>query len=662
MRALLFVLLLAGLVHGWDFRRGNLSQRAGKRLWVARNTGSHRGRFASKGVAIMYGTEPVGEEHDMYVAPVAPNSLFVKTATASCNLGKFGRRVSPTKWELFVNASRESAAEVPCVLYLHAERVVHKREEPMPWYNLARSQSMASVQLGAGTNTTVFVADTSFDLGVCTLYHAGQVPPTGLWTAPTPPSTHRKVRALWRQSGTTTSVLAGSHGTATASMAAGTACTDVPAPPVGVADAATLVLLTMLPIGVTTENGVGLVVPADLTALLRRAAGLGATVASFSWGATESVYDSMCEELDDYCNEDPTMVIVVACGNDGPGSRCGVPSICKCCVAVGATMHAPDTAAWFSSSGQLADGRKAPTVYAAGYDVEIMYGLPFFSPNHLTSIHSSGTSFSAPAVAGWAAHFQTSFRNRTGRWPTRDLVRAAMLAFATPVVRTKTANGGEVNAGDMGYGLVRWETDGFFLEGVGPYTVHLRSNVSETLRVAVSWTDSPAIAGSLQPLVHNVDLFAVVGGRVVVTAVDRSNPQQVDSLTVVEGEETRLLVKAPDGVRWALAVSSSAFDVTWQQPCFISADLGNGQFELCAPGQYRGSSSVCSPPLLSATNASSDCACVTGVSYMQLSDATLAVCVDGSFPQLEVTVAAAVVGGVSKYALAICVLCISYLM
>lgn len=91
------------------------------------------------------------------------------------------------------------------------------------------------------------------------------------------------------------------------------------------------------------------------------------------------------------------ILVVNAAGNEGQthwrriGSPCDAPGI----VCVGAT-RADSAAAVFTSYGPAADGRLKPEVAALGQ------GVPIVTPRGRV-VTSSGTSYSAPAVAGLAA-------------------------------------------------------------------------------------------------------------------------------------------------------------------------------------------------------------------------------------------------------------------
>jgi serine protease AprX len=112
-------------------------------------------------------------------------------------------------------------------------------------------------------------------------------------------------------------------------------------------------------------------------------------------------------------------LVVVSIGNSGPGARTlGTPADADSIVAVGATDSAA-ALAFFSSRGPTADGRHKPEVLAPGVAVTVAAMSSGLG-------RGSGTSFSAPLIAGLAALVQGT---RLGR-PAVDLRRGLLNAGA----------------------------------------------------------------------------------------------------------------------------------------------------------------------------------------------------------------------------------------
>jgi hypothetical protein len=111
------------------------------------------------------------------------------------------------------------------------------------------------------------------------------------------------------------------------------------------------------------------------------------------------------------------ILVVISAGNGGPGpSSLGTPADADSAVAVGATDSLGNVVS-FSSRGPTADGRIKPEVVGPGQAVTVA------AINGGTTL-SSGTSFSAPLVAGIAALVQET---RPGR-PAVELRRGLMSA------------------------------------------------------------------------------------------------------------------------------------------------------------------------------------------------------------------------------------------
>ena len=177
----------------------------------------------------------------------------------------------------------------------------------------------------------------------------------------------------------------------------------------------------------------------------------GATVVSVSWGSadTTGAYDTLSEVFDELATLRPGCTFTVACGNDGPTGKCSSPSNGKNVDSVGASFSRPEaypfwataathpdrytvhTAASFSSTGPLPDGRMAPLFYAPGVYETLPYGYETRINNHLHYSRVSGTSFSSPHLAATKAEIQRRYRElNQNNTPSSELVRAILITMS----------------------------------------------------------------------------------------------------------------------------------------------------------------------------------------------------------------------------------------
>ena len=113
------------------------------------------------------------------------------------------------------------------------------------------------------------------------------------------------------------------------------------------------------------------------------------------------------------------ILVVASAGNDGSGSwkYIGTPADADSIIAVGAVSSSQNIAS-FSSYGPSADGRVKPELSAQGSNTTIG------NTNGTVGL-SSGTSFSSPLMAGFAASFWQAFPNLTNMQVREYLIRSA---------------------------------------------------------------------------------------------------------------------------------------------------------------------------------------------------------------------------------------------
>jgi hypothetical protein len=359
------------------------------------------------------------------------------------------------------------------------------------------------------------------------------------------------------------------HGTIVASIAAGLGSTtrvDDPGYMYGLGVDPTALLGASR---IFDENG-KLPPQISFTSVVSAAYGAGARITNNSWGNTSNAYDSVTQEYDSLVRDaqpsvagNQEMFIVFSAGNAGPGGHVGSPATAKNVISVGASENyrpegfdscnldgggniGPDGAddaldiLRFSSGGPTNDGRAKPDICAPGTHV---YGAAstangFFGqglcagpgiyqpPDQSFYTWSSGTSFSAPHIAGAASLLRRFFvsRNLLGnnKAPSPAMTKAYLLNSATYM--TGDNAGGNLPGDRQGWGLVdlsrafdstkRVLVDQTKLFTESGQTFEIEGSIadrSQPLRITLAWTDAP---GSLlgPALVNDLDLELTVAG------------------------------------------------------------------------------------------------------------------------------------------------------
>ncbi len=298
------------------------------------------------------------------------------------------------------------------------------------------------------------------------------------------------------------------------------------------------------------------------TKLLAAAYTDGARISSNSWGATSNEYTIESQEYDSRVRDalpsqpgNQEMVICFAAGNAGGGGTIGSPGTGKNVITVAAGENArgggldgcginddeADSAldiVFFSSGGQLDDGRMKPDITAPGTHVQGAASQhpdfngsgvcgensrsPYFPKNQTLYTWSSGTSHSTPIVAGASALARQFFLNR-GEQPSAALIKALL-------VNTTTYMTGELAGGDLphprqGWGLLDLgrafddapkvfvnQTHTFTDSGQEWLMTGEIKDATRPFRVSLAWTDAPGLS-AFAPWVNDLDLEVTVNGH-----------------------------------------------------------------------------------------------------------------------------------------------------
>ena len=323
----------------------------------------------------------------------------------------------------------------------------------------------------------------------------------------------------------------------------------------------------------------------NLTAIESRAYNDNARISSNSWGANvggaytidSQTYDALVRD------SQPTgapftqagnqeMVIVFSAGNQGPSSSSiGSPGTAKNVITVGAAENVQaiggtdgcniaDTGAdsandiiSFSSRGPTTDGRRKPEIVAPGTHITGgvvqasnpaatgtanpcytgngicggVSGANFFPSGQQFYSASSGTSHSAPAVAGAAALVRQRFLNTSLAAPSPAMTKAVLMnsarymngAGANDSLWSYVQGMGEVNLTTaMGLfsapSVLRDQDAGDLFTATGQSRTFTGtvSSSGQPFRVTMAWTDAPGSTTG-NAFVNNLDLEVTVGGQ-----------------------------------------------------------------------------------------------------------------------------------------------------
>ncbi len=292
--------------------------------------------------------------------------------------------------------------------------------------------------------------------------------------------------------------------------------------------------------------------------MLNRMYADGARISSNSWGSYNNSYTADCQTYDSLVRDaqssvqgNQEMTIVFSSGNKGPGGNLTSPGSAKNTILVGASENlrvgvdgcAIDTTGadnindliGFSSGGPTTDGRSRPDIcapgthiqgarsQARGYNAQGVCGPGNYPAGQSLYTWSSGTSHSAPAVAGAAAILRQIFQQSIGHPPSPALTKAYLTnssSYMTGVMAADTLPGA-----NQGWGLMSL---GRALDGVPRFMVDQDKMISNTgevitiqgriadpskpFRVTLAWTDAPGTAAA-NPAVNDLDLQVDFGGQ-----------------------------------------------------------------------------------------------------------------------------------------------------
>jgi hypothetical protein len=312
----------------------------------------------------------------------------------------------------------------------------------------------------------------------------------------------------------------------------------------------------------------------------------GARISSNSWGSSASIYDTFAQEYDSIVRDtqggspgNQQLTVIFSAGNRGPSAATlGSPGTAKNVITVGASENVRQTGAdgcgfgnadadsandiaSFSSRGPVGtfnDRRIKPDIVAPG--THIQAGVPQsnfldcgacdlnFPPGQTLYGWSSGTSHSAPAVAGGAALVYQGFLNKGMAAPSPAMVKAVLMNSATYL--TGAGANDSLPSNSQGMGLMnlgrafddtpRLSTDQTHIFASTGETYQVTGAIAaadQPFRVTLAWTDAPG-STTTAPWVNNLDLEVTINGQTylgnVFSGATSTTGGMADSLNNVE--------------------------------------------------------------------------------------------------------------------------------
>ena len=289
---------------------------------------------------------------------------------------------------------------------------------------------------------------------------------------------------------------------------------------------------------------------------------LGARIGNNSWGAesyggytaTDQEFDALARDAQAGVPGNQEMTFIFSAGNGGPNANTTLtPGNAKNVISVGAAEsyrpsvdkdacnfyatqadNAQDVV-YFSSRGPTSDGRVKPDLVAPGtritgaasqdpaYDGSGVCGAYFPSGQTLYT-WSTGTSHSAPAVAGAASLIYRYYQDHLGGQAPSPAMLKAYLIQSTRYLTGVGAND-TLPSNSQGFGEISLERafeevarlaedQNFVLHGSGE-VFELNGIVadgSQPLRVTLAWTEPPGVSFAA-PYVNDLDLEVQLGGQ-----------------------------------------------------------------------------------------------------------------------------------------------------
>src|SRR3954468_4976113 len=329
--------------------------------------------------------------------------------------------------------------------------------------------------------------------------------------------------------------------------------------------------------------------PVNLTPILEQAYKQGARIHSNSWGDRQNTpsflptptgnYSAGARDVDAFVYSHPDMLVVFDTGNQSTNvppaaSTVPAPGCAKNTMQVGGTRYSSahpydDVVTPFSLLAPTRDGRIKPDVVAPSW---VMAGDSDgdVTSNRCIQSQQSGTSWSAPSVAGEAAlvrqyytdgFYPTGVATQSNAFvPSAALLKATLIAAARSVPYDWIYNVGLTAAKpapnyEQGFGFPVLDDALYFpgdhartrivdvplVQGLTQNetaTLQLHVNSGTPLKVALVWTDPAGVprgvSDSTPELVNDLDLRVISSFGTTLLGNDSLHPGQPDRLNNVE--------------------------------------------------------------------------------------------------------------------------------
>ncbi len=490
----------------------------------------------------------------------------------------------PDLWQVENSSARwpdiQTIAEDEKVLWIDPILAIKYKSKQQRKTHLGRpslAQYMGGI-LPEGEGIVIGVADTGMDRSHACFYVAGyELPSTETQSVQCGP--HPKVCAINTAKPGITDYQGedGAHGMSTAGAAA---CADTGLV-VGMATQAKVLFYDMTKNGSDEELELPLIDGPGIRTFwewLREATSLAyMTVISMSWGAnTRGRIDSVSYHADLFGYENPYVLQVAAAGNNQnepdplnrlPTSPCNGANV----LCVGALVG-PDTVASFSSRGTV-DGRAIPQVYSPGVNEILAFGYKNPVAGHYTPHTGSGTSYSAPGIAGLGARYQNHYKDRhENQTPLNPLVRALLIGSSQPVKTVK----------DYGVPVITeigMEESGLF--SFGPtaevaYCYMATAPIAKNITLTAVFLAFPKTPGTSPGLINNLDMKVYKNHHLLFDGRDTMNPTEMYKTTgaIDQGDMLRVVLYESDfsivgRIHYGFYLGSSLFRRASEDECGV---------------------------------------------------------------------------------------------